>query len=192
MLLRVSKKVGMWGYGCLWFTFADPRPQNINLDELDETTRDKVNAALRDGILEQTDKVGNTVSAKVEPVTPTSISRPVFDKTQLTYGAQVSPVIAKKLGDLLKNGVTTLRKEISSVKSQQMLSALLEMEKNDKNRKTVVAMILKEIDKTPSLQKYDDLIEEEEVEVIKFNMENLIVPDIDEEITIDSPMDHKQ
>ncbi|MHA2067228.1 MAG: hypothetical protein ACXABY_22905, partial [Candidatus Thorarchaeota archaeon] len=64
MLLRVSKKVGMWGFGPLWFTFADPEPQKIDLTELDELTRDKVNLAIAQGALIQIDKEGESVEER--------------------------------------------------------------------------------------------------------------------------------
>ena len=35
MLVQVSQKAGMWGFGPLWFTFADPKPQDIDFKELD-------------------------------------------------------------------------------------------------------------------------------------------------------------
>jgi hypothetical protein len=182
MLLRVSKKAGMWGFGPLWFTFADPKPQHIDLTELDETTRDKVNLAIAQGALIRVDESGEPVS--IQGKQTQVVQRPVVDEVAVTT-PQVSPVIARKLTELLKNGVTTLRREIPLIKSHQMLSAALQFEKDNKNRKTVIALFEKVIEKTGSIRMYDDLIKDEDVETVTFKVENMVLESKDEIVEVD-------
>jgi hypothetical protein len=173
MLLRVSKKVGMWGFGPLWFTFADPKPQNIDFTELDELTQKKVNLAITQGVLIQIDKKGEPVVIPSRKQTHT-VQRPIVNEIAIEV-PQVSPVIARKLTELLKNGVTTLRREIPLIKSHQMLSTALQFEKENKNRKTVITLFEKAIEKTGSIKMYDDLIKDEDVETVKFKIENMVL-----------------
>jgi hypothetical protein len=172
----------MWGFGPLWFTFADPTPQDIDLTELDDTTRDRINMAIAQGALIHVDKSGEPVNIPGKQTQ--AVQRPVVDKTVITT-PQVSPVIARKLNELLKNGVTTLRREIPLIKSHQMLSAALQFEKENKNRKTVVALLEKAIEKTGSIRMYDDLIKDEDVETVTFKVEDMVLESKDKTIEVD-------
>ena len=172
MLLRVSKKVGMWGFDSLWFTFADPQPQDINLTEFDQRTQDAINLAIAQGALLKVDKNGDAL--KVPRKQTQTVQRPIVNKP-IAVMPQVSSVIIRKLTELLKNGVTTLRREIPLIKSQPMLSATLRLERENKNRKTVKALLKKMIEKTGSIMMYDDLIKEEEIEVVTFDTNNMVL-----------------
>jgi len=189
MLVRVSQRAGMWGFGPLWFTFADPKPQEINPAELDGLTRDKVNLAIAQGTLIEVDEKGNkiVVLKKVEQ----AVQQPIVNCQEVLVKPQVSPVIARKLSELLKNGVTTLRREICFIKSPQMLDAALQLEKQNKNRKTVIGLLEKAIEKMGGNKKmgrneiYDDLIEEEDIETVTFSVEDIILESQEKIIEVD-------
>lgn len=181
MLLRVSKKVGMWGFGPLWFTFADPKPQEVDLTELDESTRDKVNLAIAQGILIQLNDKGEPIGV---PGRQTQmVQLPVVNEIPAGI-PRVSPVIARKLTELLKNGVTTLRREIPLIKSHQMLSAALQFEGDNKNRKTIIALLKKAIEKTGSIRMYDDLIKDEDIETVTFKVEDMVLESKEEIVEV--------
>jgi hypothetical protein len=183
MKLQVSKKVGMWGFGPLWFTFADPKPQDINLSELDEQTREKVNIAVAQGILIQINQDGELIGVPKKKKIQT-VQCPVVNEA-VTHTPQIPPVIERKLTELLKSGVTTLRREIPLIKSHQTLSAALYLEKQGKSRKTVMALLEKIIEKTGNIKIYDDLIKDEDVEVIKFKIEEMVLESKEEIIDIE-------
>ena len=188
MLLRVSKRAGMWGYCPFWFTFADPKPQKIDLTELDELTRDKINLAIAQGALLQVDESGEPL--KIARKQTQAVQRPVVNEAQ-TGTVEVSPVIARKLSELLKNGVTTLRREIPLIKSYQMLSTTLQFEKENKNRKTVIALLQKAIEKIGNVKMYDDLIKDEEVETVVFKIEDMILESSDESVVVEEGSDNE-
>jgi hypothetical protein len=66
-----------------------------------------------------------------------------------------------------------------------MLSAALQFEKENKNRKTVVALLEKAIEKTGSIRMYDDLIKDEDVETVTFKVEDMVLESKDETIEVD-------
>ena len=172
MLLRVSKKAGIWGFDSLWFTFADSKPQDIDLNEFDERTQDAVNLAIAQGALLKVNENGEILDVPRKQTQ--TVQRSIVNESAPS-APQVSPVIARKLTELLKGGVTTLRREIPLIKSQPILSAALQFETENKNRKTVKELLKKMIVKTGSIMMYDDLIQEEEMETVKFKMNDLIV-----------------
>lgn len=184
MLLIVDKRTGMWGYGELWFTYADKEPQDINLDELDVVTRDKVNQAIAQGKLVKVDTEGNIIRVPNEPRRPIPnpvVSSPVVEDPVLQG---LPPVLVRKLTDLLKSGVTTLRKEIPLLKGYQMLNAALHIERNNKNRKTVIELLEKRLVEGGNTNAYIDLIEEEDIETVTFNIEDLVVESEEEEVAL--------
>lgn len=182
MLLCISKKAGMWGYGPLWFTFADSHPQDITLSEFDELTQDAINNAISQGILLKVDKNGKMLEAPKSQVP--AVQRPIISEPTIS-APQVSPVIARKLNELLKNGVTTLRREIPQIRGQLVLSAALQLERGNKNRKTVKALLKKMIQKTGSIRMYDDLIKEEEVETVRFDISDIVLESQEENFDIE-------
>ncbi len=183
MFLRVSKKVGMWGFGPLWFTFADPKPQKIDLTELDELTQDKVKLAMAQGVLIRTDRKGEPIQEQRPQAQP--VQHPIVDEV-VTLVPVISPVIARKLTELLKNGVTTLRREIPRILSRANLNAALQFEKEGKNRKTVIALLEKTIGKTKDITlQYDDLIKDEDIEVVTFKVEDMVLETKDEVVEVE-------
>jgi len=191
MLLQVSRKIGMWGFGPLWFTFAD-KPQQIDLDELDDLTKDRVLAAVSQGVLQNSDqdqKVKETIPLVQKAEV---IQTPIVTAVTHQASTSVSPVIEHRLKQLLKNGVTTLRREIPLIKSVHMLGTMLRFEEETKNRKTVLVLLRKSLEKTGSVESYDSLIEEEEGEEIKFDMSDLIVETESIEVQVDDEVELKR
>jgi len=154
MLLKVNPKTAFWGYGPYWFTFADPQPHEVNVDGLPSEVREHIIAALH----------------RRDLIEVTADSKPVSGKLPVMMTDDVNTRRAKLL---LKGGVNTVRREVSLIKDASYLSVLLSCEKASSNRKTIVSLIEKQIDKCPSVEcpstaekLYSSLVVESEAEPV--------------------------
>ena len=182
MLLRVDPKRMFWGYDGFWVTSDDVDPQEINLDNMGSETKEKFTAALDEGILVEVDKDDKPIKrkktrskAKKEALTPV-----VSDEEAFVPAVQVDPVIERKLRNILDGGVTSIKREVALIKNAQFLSVAVGLEKENKNRKTVVGLLKKQMEKAQDYSNplkdnganiYDPLVEEEEGEEVKIEMQ---------------------
>lgn len=185
-LLRVSTKTGMWGNAGYWFTFADLEPQEVDFEQLSDIERETFNLAIRNKELEEFDSNGKKVKVK-NP----SVAKPVQPQTKAIHAV---PMLEKRLMNILKGGVNSVRREVDLMKSVHMLGVLLQLEEEGKKRKTVVALIKKKIGKLGSVVQngktmYDYLIEESDEEVIKIQPEDIVVRSVTREVYAESEED---
>jgi len=169
MYLKVDDKIGVWGFNStidsnikLWFSFADPRPQLVNMDKLPEDVNTAIRGALRTNILIEVNQKGEKI--KLGPA-----------KTLIPKGAvRYSQQIQRKAQSVLKLGATTIKKTISEMTNQPFLEAALDTESNGKNRKTVIVAIQKRLKGlAPAGEKnnpYTGTITEGESQEVKFKI----------------------
>ena len=104
----------------------------------------------------------------------------VSDEEAFVPAVQVDPVIERKLRNILDGGVTSINREVALIKNAQFLSVAVGLEKENKNRKTVVGLLKKQMEKAQDYSNplkdnganiYDPLVEEEEGEEVKIEMQ---------------------
>jgi len=179
MFVKVSPKQGMWGYNHLWFTFADPQPHEIDLESLDSQTAEKVQMALDVGTLLEVGADGQRVE-KEQAVYP--VEKPIVPVTPIVTesvdSSEIAPGLRNRAKDMLNNGVATLRREIMLQRNRPLLASAMEEERKGKNRKTVVDLLEKQINKInavrPSADMYHSLVTDEEDGELVFKMEDLM------------------
>jgi hypothetical protein len=178
MLLRVSPVAGIWGFKSkedpdyeLWFTLADPKPQDISVEELPQDMRNAVAGALRTKALIEVNENGEVLEEA-----HTKVLRPAVNELG------VNPVIEHRAKELLKGGVSSVRREVSVITNSLLLSTAIAVEKQGKNRKTVIGLLEKQLVKATDLSNptrmggmYSNLIEEEEGEIIECPVQGLAV-----------------
>lgn len=188
MLLRVDPKRMFWGYDGFWLTVDDPEPQEIDLDSLGKKTKEKFVLALDQGVLMEIDQKGNSVKRKrIRSKMDRQATTPIVsDEQDFASPIQIDPVIEKKLHNILAGGVTSIKREVALIENAQFLSVAVGLEKEGKNRKTVVNLLKKQMEKAKDYSNplrgngvnlYDPLIEEEkgkdvEIEMQKYNVES--------------------
>jgi hypothetical protein len=185
MLLRVDPKTAIWGFGeDLWFTVADPKPQDVDIEGLPEAVRDAVLGALRTGALFEVDLNGDKVeTAPLKPQeaspTPAATEREFSIKP---VGLDIRPKVEEQIKKVLSGGVTSIRREVSRIKSSLFLTAAIILEKQGKNRKTVISLLEKQLLAIPSgtYMGYD--VTEEEGETVTIERQRL---DVTEEVISD-------
>ena len=189
MYIRVNNKVGMWGFGPLWLTFADDYPTEIINEELDADTRNAVKAALASGVLQEVSESGEPIPRVTSVVPKVQVAVVTAGTNQDEY---VPPNIQSQLVKLLKNSVTTLRREIALIRNPQFLTFAITIEKADKNRKTVLSLLEAQLQKTGSVSKacnmYDALVKDEEVEEIKIQIaDKVVITSVEEIKKVETP-----
>lgn len=177
MYLRVSPQTGMWGFGDeLWFTFADPEPQEVDYDALDADSQNAVDLALANGQLHQFDENGKKIKARRRYSIQTPIA---VEPVKTDVKAQIAPSQLNGLKQLLKGGVTSIRRQVALIKTPSVLRAAIELEDEGKKRSTVSKLLkgqLKKVDvrrTSTSMNPYDALVKEEIGETITFQVERI-------------------
>lgn len=183
MLLRVDKRVGMWGYGNFWITFADKYPISVDLDRLQPETRDKIIQCLNRGVLFEVDETDNRIVRQV--TTPIVIQRPVVTvPDEASAQSEIVLPVAQKLAiiQLLETGVRQIKVAISENNNILQLMFAVEHEKANKKRSTVLSILTKRLEQlapksslTQRINPYEAMIVDDEPEVIKVNMADLVV-----------------
>lgn len=192
MLLIVDPKRTIWGYKEeLWFTYVDG-PKKVVLSTLSQGAQQAVSRAIGKGALIEVDQNGKSIRKGVQ-----KLQQPLVEDSDPTGLQGVPHFMVEKLKELLENGVTSLRREISLVKSAHQIAALISLERSGKNRKTVLKLLDDQMEKTTDLNNprllngnmnmYDVLIKEEEGETVEFNTSGLsVVEEAGEEINAES------
>jgi len=168
MFLAVTKKRTYWGFEDIWLTYTDSKPREVMIEDLSADTREAVLRGLQSGDLIETDQDGKEIEVEEVTVGETMTPR---KKTSL----DVSPAVLSKAKDLLKEGVTSIKREIAFCKMPLLLSTSLRLEQGKKKpRKTVISFLEKRLlalsggaerfDYTPDLE-----VEEGEKIVLKRN-----------------------
>ena len=138
MFLKVSQKRVYWGHDELWFTSMDLKPHEVTIDDLTVETRDAILDALQLGDLIETDENGKRVEDVTDAVGEIKKSKPV--------SLNISPMIEGKAKELLKGGITSIKREVAYARHPLFLSAALNFEKGKKKpRKTVVSLLEKRL-----------------------------------------------
>lgn len=185
-LLRVSKRTGIWGYGKYWLTLADAKPQIVDFDKLSDDEREVFLAAIATDQLEEFDDNDKKIRKQIIP--QEEVQQPV------TFATGATSMFENKLLDILEHGINTVRREIDLMKNSNMLSAMLQLEKEGKNRKTALSLIQKQIKKLNKvcgarMDMYDEFVEEETGETITINMEDMVVYSTEKEVEVENKED---
>lgn len=171
--MRVNSRTAMWGYKHLWLVYDDPCPTKITLEKLSEDVREMVEQGLIIGNLFEVDEEDKPVERKISKA-----QDPIVDDAEECL-ANITPVVACQLKELLENGVVTLRREVKILKNANVLMAAMAIETKNKNRKTVIKLLKKQLEKADDLSTlsmlekpnlYNDLIEEEIGETVTFKV----------------------
>jgi len=169
MLLRVNQSASFWGYGSLWFTFADPEPQNIDLSTLPADTVAQVKAAIRQGILIDMEAFYKPPKAN------TASAVPVVSMGADSPSDEIPPMLVGRIENLLKGTVATIKREVALIKNPKLLALARDLETASKARSMVIEAIEKRLEvvlSSPAALRggrnpYDDAVVESEVETIK-------------------------
>lgn len=133
--LKVSKRRTYWGYEDLWLTSMDPKPREVDIDDLTLEAREAILTSLQAGDLIEVDENGEEkeiAMGEKEPIKPISLD--------------ISPVIEVKAKELLKGGVTSIKREVAYSRNPLLLSAASTLERaNKKPRKTVISILEKRL-----------------------------------------------
>jgi len=150
MLIRVSSSVGVWGFHSetdsdyeLWFTHADPKPQEINVDELPVDMARALLEALHARTLIEVNERGREVLQETYSL---QALRPAVAELGISPGLQIK---AKKL---LSGGVSSVRREVAMQDDALLLSTASAVEKSQKNRKTVIDLLERQLVKSAHLR----------------------------------------
>lgn len=182
MLLRVNKRVGMWGFDGIWLTFADRRPVECNLETLPESTKSRIITALDLGILFEVDKHDMPVPKQV---IPKPIQQPVVQEQYVEVPqVTLSQVQTTEIIDLLEQGVRAIRLAVGENNNKSQLAYGIDYEANHKNRSSVLKILRTRLtqlspggtaaggDRLSNM--YGQLIEEDKPEVITIEMKNIV------------------
>ena len=133
MQLELSSRVPFWFHGEIYFSLEDKGPKEVDIDALDDTSKQIVNEAIRRRILLQSGS-GQGQQSNVEAS---------LEKTS---------IVQKQTDDIVKNAKTCLKgsaknvvawcKKNARAASYQVLDAMLTLEKDSKtSRKTVISAL---------------------------------------------------
>jgi len=175
----------MWGDPArtVWVTNADKEPTEIDFSLLSKQTADAVKQALALGILVETDNFGKVLKAEKVKTSPFAGKQDLLEKNQ-TFEEKVeqgelgvSTDIYQKAKKIVKSGLSTIRREIEQLGNVQLLRVCIELEKKNKNRKTVLALFeaqlikAKDLNNPANLNFYESIIEETEEKIVTFSPE---------------------
>ena len=167
--LKVTKKRTYWGFEDIWLTSMDSNPREVKIEDLSADSREAVLRGLQMGDLIETDEDGEEIEVEEgETITPAR-------NTSL----DISPAILSKAKDLLKEGVTSVKREIAFCKMPLLLSTALSLEQGKKKpRKTVISFLEKRLlALSGGADRFDymPLLEEDEGEKIVLKREDVIL-----------------
>ena len=176
MLLRVNPRVGVWGFNSndgsvkLWFSYADQRPQKVNVDTLPEEVAEAIRGAIRANILFEVKKNSpNSVPAS-NILTPNKLD--------------IDKMLVKEAKKFLKQGTTSIKREVALLTDIRFLNLLDDLEQKGKNRKTVLRLIDKQLESlTDGLDTqtlYDSMVVDSEEELVEIKTTRLGVVEIEE------------
>ena len=161
MLLTLPRGSSFWGFGQIWIAFNNI-PYEIDLDTIDPQTKYVIANSL---------KTGELVEIKTEEQRQ-AIEQQVAATLKPTKLPDILSVDAKKNAcEFLKNGVATIRRDITRVGSLDLLKYMLQVEQKSRKRKKVVELIK---ERTSELKKdlalatgnYDDNVVDETEELV--------------------------
>jgi len=180
MLLRVNKRIGMWGFGEVWFTFADQHSKDIDIDSLHVDTKNRILGAINKGILFEVDENDNPVikqAVVMPPVKPVVVA-PATPEVEI----RLSPVQKAEVAKVLELGVRQIRAVLGKSNSVQQLMFAIEYENTNKKRTTVIKILQTRISQLApttslggTLNPYDVMITDEKQEVITVKLADLVV-----------------
>lgn len=156
--LTLSERATLWYHGDLHFSIADRGPKEIDVDSLDDEAKTLLQNAINFGILLKSNPDDATVD-NVKVDTPNKKS-----------------VAENKADDLIRRASTQLKGSAKSIatwcKSKgiqsgpQVLEAMLTIEKDKQNRKSVISAIEKALDKAGGVSTVvDDEDDSEKIEI---------------------------
>lgn len=183
MFVRVDEKQVYWGdrTRTIWITSANREPTEIDMDSINQDVRSSVNQALSCGVLIQTDKLGKPIAKNKINSSPFAgkqdilANKQTFEERTEQGELGVDIETYQKAKGFVKNGLSTIRREVGELKNIQLIRVCIDLEKKTKLRKTVLALLegqlvkIKGLNNPANMNFYESIIEDIDEKVIVLN-----------------------